>query len=54
MSFFFGLKFCTDVKNKYEKRIFDHFFKEKLIRFLKIKNHVVTFGYWFSINFLNV
>jgi hypothetical protein len=36
MSFFFGLKFCTNVKNKYEKRIFDHcFFEEKFIRFAK-------------------
>jgi len=24
--FCFGLKFCTNVKNKYEKRTFDHFF----------------------------
>jgi hypothetical protein len=27
--FFFGLKFCTNVKNQYEKGIFDHFFKGK-------------------------
>jgi hypothetical protein len=27
---FLGLKFCTNVKNKYEKRIlFDHFFYRK-------------------------
>jgi len=46
-SSFFGLKFCTNVKNKYEKRIFDHFFfGKKFIIFLKIKNHVVTFSYW--------
>jgi hypothetical protein len=34
--FFFGLKFCTNVKNKYEKRIFDHFFfwEKKVIRFV--------------------
>jgi len=24
-SLFFGLKFCTNVKNKYEREIFDHF-----------------------------
>jgi hypothetical protein len=33
--FFFGLKFCTSVKNKYEKEIFD-LFLEKIIRFAKI------------------
>ncbi len=28
--FFLGLRFCTSVKNKYEKRIIGHFFfKEK-------------------------
>jgi hypothetical protein len=27
--FFFGLKFCTIVKNKYEKRIFNHFKKKE-------------------------
>ncbi len=36
--FFLGLKFCPNVKNKYEKRIFDHcFFYKKFIRFAKNK-----------------
>jgi hypothetical protein len=34
--FFFGLKICTNVKSKYEKGIFDHFFYEKkVIKFAK-------------------
>ncbi len=47
--FFFGLKFCTNVKNKYEKRIFGHFFfwRKKSLDLQKIKNHVLTFPYWF-------
>jgi len=48
--FLLGLKICTNVKNKYEKRIFDHLFlKKKIIHQIckKIKNHVVTFSYWF-------
>jgi len=34
---FFSLKICTNVKNKYEKAIFDHFlfFEKKVIRFPK-------------------
>jgi hypothetical protein len=46
---FFGLKFCPNVKIKYEKRIFDHFFFWKKSHWIskKIKNHVVTFSYWF-------
>jgi hypothetical protein len=28
--FCFGLKFCTNVKNKYEKRTFDHYRKKSL------------------------
>jgi hypothetical protein len=27
--FFFGLKFCTNVKNKYEKKLFGHCFLGK-------------------------
>jgi len=45
-----GLKICTNVKNKYKKRIFDHLFlKKKIIHQIckKIKNHVATFSYWF-------
>jgi len=47
-SFFFGLKFCTNVKNKYEKKIFDHFPFLKILRkkssdFQKIENDVVTY-----------
>jgi hypothetical protein len=35
-SFFFCLKICTNVKSKYEKGIFDHFFYEKkVIKFAK-------------------
>jgi hypothetical protein len=46
--FFFGLKFCTNVKNKYEKKIFDHFpflkiLRKKSLDFQKIENDVVTF-----------
>jgi hypothetical protein len=35
--FFLGLKFCTNVKNEYEKEIFGHFFfwVKKVIRFAK-------------------
>jgi hypothetical protein len=29
--FFLGLKICTNVKNKYEKRIFDDFFYKENI-----------------------
>jgi hypothetical protein len=37
ISSFFGLKFCTNVKNKYEKGIFDHFLflRKKIIRYFK-------------------
>jgi hypothetical protein len=35
------------VKNKYEKKIFDHFFRKKVIKFEKNENHVATFPYWF-------
>jgi hypothetical protein len=36
-SFLFGLKFCTNVKNKYEKGIFDHllFWEKTVVRFAK-------------------
>jgi len=45
-SFFLALKFLTNVKNLYEKRIFEHFFfQKKIIRFKKIENHVATFPY---------
>jgi len=45
-SFFFGLRFCTSVKNKYEKRVLGHFFKKKKsLDLQKIKNHVVTISY---------
>jgi hypothetical protein len=30
-SFFLGLKFWTNVKNKYETKIFDHFFNFKVM-----------------------
>jgi hypothetical protein len=45
---YFGLKFCTNVKNKYEKKIFDHFssffnLRKKSLEFPKVENHVVTF-----------
>jgi len=42
--FFFGLKLCTNVKNKCEKRTFGHFFfwEKKSLDMQKIKNHVVT------------
>jgi hypothetical protein len=45
--FLFGLKFCTNVKNKYKKNIFDHFLFLKILRkksldFQKIENNVVT------------
>jgi len=33
--FFFGLKFCTNLKNKYENSIFDFSFEEKVIGFAK-------------------
>jgi hypothetical protein len=49
-SFFLGLKFCTNVKNKYENGIFYCFFflrKKKSLDLQKIDNHVATFPYWF-------
>ncbi len=56
--YFFNLKFCTNVKNKYEKGISDHFFflRKKSLDFQKIENHVVTFLYlfWFGKKNLNV
>jgi len=44
--FFFGLKICTNMKNKYEKGIFDFFIK-KLLDLKKVNNYVMTFPYWF-------
>jgi hypothetical protein len=51
------------VKNKYEKRIFNHLFlwwkKSHLDFKTKFENHVATFSYWFCfgvlpcLNFLN-
>jgi hypothetical protein len=40
--FYFGLKLCTNVKFKYEKGIFDHFFSfdKKSLDLEKIENHV--------------
>ncbi len=47
-TFFFGLKFCINVKNKHEKGIFDHYFLKKMLLDLqKNENHVLTFPYWF-------
>jgi hypothetical protein len=43
----FGLKFCTNVKNKYEKGIIDHLNKNKSFNFQKNENHVAAFPYWF-------
>jgi len=45
ISSFFGLKFCTNMKNKYKKGICDHFcfLRKKSLDFQKIENHVVTF-----------
>jgi hypothetical protein len=47
ISSFFGLKFCTNVKNKYKKAIFDHFVfsEKKSSNFQKNENRVVTFFY---------
>jgi len=47
--FFFGLNFCTNVKNKYEMGIFYLYFfkKRKSLDLLKSENHVATFPYWF-------
>jgi hypothetical protein len=33
----FRLKFCTNVKNKYEKGIIDHFNKNQSLNFQKLK-----------------
>jgi hypothetical protein len=45
---FFGLKFCTNVKNKHDKGIFYPFFKKiKSLDLPKSENHVATFPYWF-------
>jgi hypothetical protein len=54
--FFFGWKICTNVKNKYEKGIFDFFFEKKSLDLKIIKNDVTTFPYWFWFgnNFSNV
>ncbi len=45
----FGLKFCTNVKNKYEKGILDHFqfLRKKSLDLKKIENHVGKFFHWF-------
>jgi hypothetical protein len=44
----FGLKIFTNVKNKYEKGIFDYFFeKKKSLNLQKNENHVAIFPYWF-------
>jgi hypothetical protein len=48
--FFLGLKICINVKNKYEKRIFDHFLLEKkVIKFAKklkimLQHSPISFG----------
>jgi len=49
ISSFFGLKFCTNIKNKYKKGICDHFcsLRKKSLHFQKIENPVVIFFYWF-------
>jgi len=48
ISLFFGLKIFTNVKNKYEKGIIDHFLIfENSLNFQKNENHVATFPYWF-------
>jgi hypothetical protein len=54
--FFPCLQIWTNVKNKYEKVKFKLFLEKKIIRFEKIKNHVMTFPYWFWFGnkFLNV
>jgi hypothetical protein len=46
---FFGLKFCINVKNIYEKGIFNHIFlgTKKSLDLQKVNNHIVTFAYWF-------
>jgi hypothetical protein len=47
---YFGLKFFTNVKNKYEKGIFDHFFfLKKSLNLQKIENHVATFPFGFDL-----
>jgi hypothetical protein len=45
ISFFFGLKFFTNIKNKYKRGICAHFFffeKKKSLGFQNFENHVVT------------
>jgi hypothetical protein len=44
ISLFFGLKFWTNVKNKYEKKYLIIFLKTSL-DMQKIEKHVVTFPY---------
>ncbi len=53
ISSFFYSNICTNVKNKYEKGVSNHFWflKKKIIRFSKIENHVVTFFSWFWFGF---
>jgi len=51
--FYFCLKVCTNVKNKYENKNILSFFKKSL-DLQKNENHVVTFLYWSSVNFLNI
>jgi hypothetical protein len=47
---FFGLNFCTNVKNKYAKEIFDHFLKKKKsLDFQKIENQFATFCIGFGL-----
>jgi hypothetical protein len=48
--FFFCLKIFTNVKNNMKMKYFIIFcLKRKVIRFLKIDNHVATFPYWFKL-----
>jgi hypothetical protein len=52
MNIFFGFFFfCINVKNKYGKRILDHFFFDKKIyqNCKKIKIMLQTFPYWFGL-----
>jgi hypothetical protein len=46
---FFNLKIFTNVKNKYEKGISDHFcfLRKKSLDFQNLENHVVTFLHLF-------
>jgi hypothetical protein len=40
----FGLKICTNVKNKYEKGMFDFFLRKKSLDLIMLRHFHIGFG----------